>query len=56
MGRIGTPELLLLLGVLLVVFGPSKLPEIGRTIGSAIGGFKKEIKGDDAEVNESKGA
>ncbi|MFA9422976.1 MAG: twin-arginine translocase TatA/TatE family subunit [Sedimentibacter sp.] len=40
MGRIGAPELVLILGIALVIFGPSKLPEIGKSLGSAIGEFK----------------
>ncbi len=39
-GRIGTQELLLVLGIALVIFGPGKLPEIGKSFGKAIGEFK----------------
>ncbi len=39
-GRIGAPELILILAIALIVFGPSKLPEIGKSIGEAIGQFK----------------
>lgn len=38
--RIGLPELLLAFGVALVVFGPSKLPEIGKAFGRGIREFK----------------
>lgn len=38
---IGVPELMLILVVGLVVFGPAKLPEIGRALGKTIGEFKK---------------
>ncbi len=41
MGRIGAPELILILAIALVIFGPSKLPEIGRSIGEAFGQFKR---------------
>ena len=41
MGSLGLPELILIFMVALLVFGPRKLPEIGRTIGKALGEFKK---------------
>lgn len=41
---IGIPELILILVIALVVFGPGKLPEVGRSIGSAIREFKSAAK------------
>ncbi len=41
MGRLGTGELILILAIALIIFGPSKLPEIGRSIGEAFGQFKR---------------
>ncbi|MDF2591494.1 MAG: sec-independent translocation protein [Clostridia bacterium] len=38
--RIGAPELILILAIALVIFGPSKLPEIGKTLGKALKEFK----------------
>ena len=38
---LGTTELLVVAVVALVLFGPRKLPEIGRTVGKAIGEFKR---------------
>ncbi len=43
MGRIGHTELILILVIALVIFGPSKLPAIGKAIGSAINGFKLQL-------------
>lgn len=39
-GKFGIGELLVILIIALVVFGPSKLPEIGKSIGKAIGEFR----------------
>lgn len=46
-GNIGFPELLIILAVALLIFGPKKLPEVGRSIGRALREFRKtsdEIK------------
>ncbi|PKL25491.1 MAG: twin-arginine translocase TatA/TatE family subunit [Spirochaetae bacterium HGW-Spirochaetae-3] len=40
-GRIGPMELILILVIALVIFGPKKLPEIGKALGNAIREFKK---------------
>ncbi len=40
-GPLGVPELLLIFALILIVFGPRKLPEIGRTLGKALGEFRK---------------
>lgn len=53
-GRIGTGELILILIIALIVVGPSKLPELGRTLGKSINEFKKfsnDIK-DDLSVED----
>ncbi|MBN1254684.1 MAG: twin-arginine translocase TatA/TatE family subunit [Deltaproteobacteria bacterium] len=41
---IGMPELLVILGIAILVFGATRLPEIGSGIGKAIRNFKKSIK------------
>ncbi|RPF55820.1 twin-arginine translocase TatA/TatE family subunit [Aquisalibacillus elongatus] len=41
LGGIGIPGLILILIVLLIIFGPSKLPEIGKAFGSSLKEFKK---------------
>jgi len=56
-GRLGTQELLLILGIALVIFGPGKLPEIGKSFGKAIGEFKNhatKVSQDVEEVDEEK--
>jgi TatA/E family protein of Tat protein translocase len=40
-GTLGGPELLLILIVALIVFGPRKLPEIGKNMGRMLGEFRK---------------
>lgn len=54
--NIGVPGLILILTVALVIFGPNKLPEIGRAFGKSIREFKKATNGiaDDikAEIRE----
>ncbi len=52
-GKIGAPELILILGIALVVFGPGKLPEIGKAFGKAIGEFKNHANkvSEDIEVD-----
>ena len=45
MGRIGMPELLIILAIVIVIFGANRLPGLGRGIGSAIKGFKDEMGG-----------
>jgi len=43
--NIGVPGLILILIVALVIFGPNKLPEIGRAFGKSIREFKKATDG-----------
>ncbi len=41
MGPIGVPEMLFILAIALLIFGPKRLPEFGRTIGKALGEFRR---------------
>ena len=47
---IGVPELVVILVIALVVFGPSKLPEVGSALGKGIRDFKKAVEGGDENV------
>lgn len=52
---IGMPELIVILIIILVLFGASRLPEIAKSLGKAIKEFKKagkEIKSDVEEVTK----
>ena len=50
MGRLGLPELLIVLAIVIFIFGANRLPGIGRGIGSAIKNFKSATK-DDANAS-----
>lgn len=56
MGRIGIPELILILVIVIVIFGPSKLPGIGKALGDSISQFKSGIgkKNEDEKVEDDK--
>lgn len=58
MAQIGIPSLILILVVALIIFGPSKLPEIGKAAGNSLKEFKnatKGIVGDDEPTENKKG-
>ncbi len=40
---LGLPELMIVMVIALVIFGPSKLPSLGKSLGEAIRGFKKGL-------------
>ncbi len=45
MGPIGIPELIIVLVILLVIFGPKRLPGLGRSLGSGMREFKDSVTG-----------
>ena len=53
-GGLGPPELLLIAGVLILLFGASKLPKLARSMGSATGEFKKGRQEVEEELQEIK--
>jgi sec-independent protein translocase protein TatA len=55
-GWIGVPELLVLLLVVLLVFGPKRLPEMGRSLGRGMREFKDSISGDKGHDEEPRPA
>ncbi len=53
MGRIGMPELILILAIFILLFGAQKLPEIGASIGKAIRSFKKNVNDAQDDIKKS---
>ncbi len=51
-GGLGPPELLLIAGVLILLFGASKLPKLARSMGTATGEFKKGREEVEDELEE----
>jgi len=55
MGKIGIWELLIILAIALLIFGPKALPKLGESLGKTIGSFKKGLKEDEeaADVKQA---
>jgi Tat protein translocase TatB subunit len=51
--NVGTPELLVILVVALIVLGPTRLPEVARQIGKAIGEIRRLGSGFQAEMRDA---
>ena len=49
---IGLPEVIIVLVIALVVFGPKRLPDLGRSLGSGLREFKDSITGDSKDDDE----
>jgi sec-independent protein translocase protein TatA len=46
-GSLGVPELLIILVIVVVIFGASKLPQLGKGLGEGISNFRDGLKGKD---------
>jgi sec-independent protein translocase protein TatA len=53
MPNLGFPEIMIILVVALLVFGPKKLPDLGRSLGNGIREFRKGTQGLKAELEGS---
>ena len=53
-GGISLTELLIILAIILLLFGASRLPEAGRALGEGIRNFKKALSGETETVKEIK--
>jgi len=47
------PQILILVGLIVLLFGVKKIPELGKSLGEAIRGFKKGISDDEIDVTDS---
>ena len=52
-GRPGTWEILVVVVIIVVLFGPKFLPKLGQTFGDTIRGFKNGLKGDEEEAENT---
>ena len=48
LGKLGMPELLIIMVLALLIFGPRKIGELGKGLGDGIRGFKSALKEDEA--------
>ena len=53
-GGLGVWELLIILGILLLIFGPSRLGDLGSSLGKGLKGFRKSMKDDEIDVTPEK--
>jgi sec-independent protein translocase protein TatA len=53
MPNVGPLELIVVLIIALVIFGPKKLPELGRSVGKGIREFRSSVSGSDDDDDES---
>lgn len=51
-GMLGTLEIVIIIVVILLIFGPTKLPQLGEGIGKMLRGFRKEMKQIDQDKRE----
>jgi len=53
MGELGLPEILLILGIALLLFGPKKIGELGKSLGEGIRSFRSAMKEEPAPNSTS---
>ena len=53
-GKLGLPELLVIAAIALLIFGPSKIADLGKGLGEGIRNFKNALKSEEEKVEEKK--
>ncbi len=53
-GKLGLPELLIILAIALLIFGPRKLGDLGKGLGEGISGFKDSMKDPEKPADDEK--
>ena len=57
--NVGVPELLIVLGILILIFGPKQIPKAARSLGKGLRGFRESVEGRDepeADLPEKSGS
>ena len=53
---LGAPELIIVLAIVLLLFGSTKLPKLAKSLGQASKEFKKGVEGEDEDTTDTKSA
>jgi len=53
-GKIGLPEIIIIVAIALLLFGPSKFASLGKSLGEGIRNFKSAVKEEDEKKDEKK--
>lgn len=54
-GKLGWVEVALIIGIILIIFGPGKLPGLSRSLGESIRNYRRAISGKDEEESAESG-
>ena len=54
--KIGTPELLVILAIVVLIFGPTQLPKLGRMFGKSVKNFRDSVSDSDEQAKDSDAA
>ncbi len=52
MSDIGIPELLIILAILIVLFGPARIASVGKSLGEGLRSFRREVRDDTGSTTE----